>query len=185
MAAAVAAGCAEADPLASRAGTIESTPLEPAAGGEEGPLFTALTPQQTGIQFENRFDWDNPRRNLYQHGYAGGGVCAGDYDGDGRPDLYLVSQVGRDRLYRQVADFRFQDVTASTGLSGGTDWGTGAVFADVDDDGDLDLYVCNYDGEPAVCQPGRRHVHGTGGVTRPRLPRRECHGGLRRLRPRR
>ena len=143
MATAVAAGCADADPLASRAGTIESRPLASPAVGRGGPLFTALTPQQTGVRFENRFDWLNPRRNLYQHGYAGGGVCAGDYDGDGRPDLYLVSQVGRDQLYRQVADFRFEEANDSAGLTGGTDWGTGAVFADIDNDGDLDLYVCN------------------------------------------
>jgi len=145
MVTSLVAGCGDRGATPSDRGTIASTPLA-SAGAGGGPLFTALSPQQTGVEFENRFDWDNPRRNLYQHGYAGGGVCAGDFDGDGRPDLYLVSQVGRDRLYAQVADFRFQDVTDTAGLAGGTDWGTGAVFADVDDDGDLDLYVSNIGG---------------------------------------
>ena len=108
-------------------------------------MFVRLSPERTGVRFENRFDWDTPRRNLYQHGFAGGGVCVGDYDGDGLPDLYLVSQVGRDSLLRQVGDLRFEDVTDSAGLRGGGDWGTGSVFADVDGDCDLDLYVCNYD----------------------------------------
>ncbi|TDJ58213.1 MAG: RNA-binding protein [Planctomycetota bacterium] len=144
MVTSLVAGCGDRGTTPSGQGTIVSTPLA-SAGAGGGTLFTALPPEQTGVEFENRFDWDNPRRNLYQHGYAGGGVCAGDFDGDGRPDLYLVSQVGRDRLYAQVADFRFQDVTDSAGLAGGRDWGAGAVFADVDNDGDLDLYVCNYD----------------------------------------
>ena len=109
---ALVAGCSDRRATPSDAGTLESTRLA-SAGGSDGPLFTALSPEQTGVRFENRFDWDNPRKNLYQHGYAGGGVCVGDYDGDGRPDIYLVSQVGRDRLYRQESDFRFQDATGS------------------------------------------------------------------------
>lgn len=136
-------GVAEVRSGADRAG-IESHPLAPAGGGT-GPLFESLPPQRSGVAFENTFDWDNPRKHLYEHGYAGGGVCIGDYDADGRPDLYLVSQVGRDRLYRQLDDLRFEDVTDAAGLSGGADWGTGAVFADTDGDGDLDLFVCNYD----------------------------------------
>ena len=127
-----------------REGSIVPVPLREAVGAE-GTLFELLDAGRTGIDFENRFDWDNERRHLYPHGYAGGGVCVGDYDADGLPDLYLTSQVGRSRLYRQVQDLRFEEVTDAAGLAGAGEWGTGAVFADVDGDGRLDLYVCNYD----------------------------------------
>lgn len=124
---------------------ITSTALKPPAPAPGPTMFTQLDAAQTGIDFENRIDWDNPRKHLYMHSYAGGGVCIGDYDNDGRPDLYLTSQIGRDRLYRQVGDMVFEDVTDQAGVNLGTAWGTGATFLDFDNDGDLDLYVCNYD----------------------------------------
>jgi hypothetical protein len=133
-------GCSREGAFVSGEGRIESVPLATRSGGE-GPLFESLPAAATGVSFENRFDWANERKHLYQHGYAGGGVCVGDYDGDGRPDLYLVSQIERDRLYRQVGDFAFVDVTDEAGLNGGDAWGTGATFVDIDNDGDLDLYV--------------------------------------------
>ncbi len=126
-------------------GTITSKPLNAPAGDFGDVLFTMLDAKQTGIDFENRIDWDNPRRHLYMHSYAGSGVCIGDYDHDGRPDVYLTGQVQRDRLYRQVGDMVFQDVTDSAGVNLGTAWATGATFLDFENDGDLDLYVCNYD----------------------------------------
>ena len=64
--------------------------------------------------------------------------------GDDLPDVYLVSQDGPNKLFKQVEPFRFEDVTAAAGgLDGGEAWGAGASFVDIDDDGDLDLYVCN------------------------------------------
>lgn len=114
----------------------------PLPGG--ATLFEELSGERTGIVFEDDFDWEGPNKHLYRHGFAGGGVCVGDYDGDGRPDLYFARQTGADRLYRQTADFVFEDVTEAAGLGLEPAWGAGAVFADTDDDGDLDLYVCNY-----------------------------------------
>ena len=76
---------------------------------------------------------------------AGGGVAVGDYDGDARPDIYLTRPTGGGRLYRNLGDFRFQDVTETAGIQSGEYWGTGACFVDADNDGRLDLYVCGYD----------------------------------------
>ena len=68
---------------------------------------------------------------------------SGDYDNDGRPDLF-VTRWRSYALYRNRGDGTFEDVTEQAGLGGDRDWPTSSAFADLDDDGDLDLYVCHY-----------------------------------------
>lgn len=72
------------------------------------------------------------------------GVCAGDYDNDGRLDL-LVTYFGQNVLYRNAGGGRFEDVTDAMGLGGKpARWGSGCTFIDYDADGRLDLFVANY-----------------------------------------
>jgi hypothetical protein len=72
------------------------------------------------------------------------GVCVGDYDNDGRPDL-LVTYYGHNRLYRNQDDGTFRDVTAAAKLPvDGTRYGSGCSFFDYDRDGFLDVFVANY-----------------------------------------
>ena len=72
----------------------------------------------------------------------GTGACAGDFDGDGRLDLY-VTNWGPNALFRNRGDGTFEDVAARAGVAAGG-WSTGCTFFDADADGDLDLYVARY-----------------------------------------
>jgi hypothetical protein len=71
------------------------------------------------------------------------GVAAADYDGDGFDDLFIAC-FGSDILLRNNGDGTFADVSQNAGIANENRWGTSAAFGDVDNDGDLDLYVTNY-----------------------------------------
>jgi len=73
----------------------------------------------------------------------GMGACAADYDNDGWPDLY-VTGVGSNKLYRNNATGGFLDVTPKSGAGGTGLWSSSCAFADIDNDGDVDLVVTNY-----------------------------------------
>jgi hypothetical protein len=73
----------------------------------------------------------------------GHGLAVADYDNDGRPDLFITRWRGY-ALYRNRGDGTFEDMTEHAGLGGDRDWPTSAAWADLDGDGDLDLYVCHY-----------------------------------------
>jgi len=76
-------------------------------------------------------------------GHYGQGVCSGDYDNDGYPDLY-VTGYGSAILYHNNGDGTFTDVTEKAGLADKGMWSTSAAWIDYDKDGWLDLVVCNY-----------------------------------------
>lgn len=71
------------------------------------------------------------------------GVCVGDYDNDGKPDIYL-NNFGPNILYHNNGNGTFTDVTQQAGVGIGNHVGAGACFLDMDGDGDLDLFVASY-----------------------------------------
>jgi len=98
----------------------------------------------TGVRFENRVT-DTREFNVftYRNFYNGGGVALGDLSGDGLPELVLTSNQGGPRLYLNLGQFRFRDITQEAGVAEQDRWTTGVTLADVNGDGLLDIYVCH------------------------------------------
>ncbi|MDR3711565.1 MAG: VCBS repeat-containing protein [Puia sp.] len=122
-------------------------------------LFTPLKAAETGIGFVNgNVDRDTLSILDYLYFYNGAGVAIGDINNDGLPDIYFASNTGGNRLYLNKGNFKFEDITASAGVSGRADWTTGVTMADVNGDGYLDIYVCavgnyipkDHNGDPHV-----------------------------------
>ena len=112
----------------------------PAPGKALGTTATGCS----GTGVTARFEDVTARAGIAAVGRGyGHGVAVADYDNDGRPDLFLTRWRSY-ALYHNKGDGTFEDVTARAGLGGDRDWPTSAAFADLDGDGDLDLYVCHY-----------------------------------------
>jgi hypothetical protein len=107
------------------------------ATGKSG--FTGLLPAETGIVFTNHLaDASAANNRILENG---SGVALGDVDGDGWCDIYFCRLEGDNALYRNLGNWRFEDVTKSSGVACAGQYSTGAVLADIDGDGDLDLLV--------------------------------------------
>ncbi|MEO7412695.1 MAG: FG-GAP-like repeat-containing protein [Opitutaceae bacterium] len=136
---------------ADRAGGIAELPLAARSGPRGATLFQLLSPQETGVVTENRYadpEMLGKRRVEFDVGAIGTGVAIGDYDGDGRPDIFAVSKTESCRLFRNLGNWKFEDVTEKAGVgdtgAAAIIWKQGATFADVNNDGQLDLYVCRF-----------------------------------------
>ena len=116
----------------------------------EDPMLPGHMPDKSNPRYWNRL-YRNNRDGSFSdvtemagvsgHSY-GMGVAVGDYDNDGRPDIY-VTNFGRNILYHNNGDGKFTDVTENAGVAG-SGWSTGACWVDYDLDGRLDLIVARY-----------------------------------------
>jgi len=123
--------------------TADTVPPEEEVLVETDVKFTLLSPQETGVGFVNQMheDFDLNVFN-FEYMYNGGGVAAGDVNGDGLPDIYFSSSLFSNRLYLNQGNFKFVDVTAVSGVDAGKGFKTGVTMADINGDGRLDIYSC-------------------------------------------
>ena len=122
--------------------------------------FTLMPPEVTGIAFTNLVP---ETRSLTNHILLNGsGVAAGDVDGDGLCDIFFCGIGGHSVLYRNLGGWKFQDITREAGLEFTNLDATGAVLADVDGDGALDLLVSSIrQGVHLFLNDGKGHFHET------------------------
>src|SRR5205085_2601130 len=124
-------------------------------GPRGATMFSVMASADTAIATENHYAEPGPARDGYRDprmwadryhefevGAIGTGVAIGDYDGDGRPDLFVVSKTASCRLFRNLGNWKFADVTEKAGVGDKGDaaivWKQGVTFADVNNDGQLD-----------------------------------------------
>src|SRR6266542_5824584 len=107
------------------------------ARGKTG--FAQLSPAQTGLLFTNSLNPVISANNQILEN--GAGVALGDVDGDGWCDIFLCGSERPSALYRNLGGWKFEEITVSAGIRGLSQFSTGAAFADVDGDGDLDLLI--------------------------------------------
>ena len=107
------------------------------------PLFTQLSHEETGIYFINRnSETDEFNYYTYEYYYNGGGVAVGDFNNDGFEDIYMTTNMASDRLYLNIGNLKFQDITDHSKINLNlADWSTGVTVVDINNDGWLDIFV--------------------------------------------
>lgn len=106
-------------------------------------LFKVLDSERTGLDFTNKLSY-NQQFNLFKYiyFYNGSGVGAGDFNNDGKIDLFFGSNQHDNKIYLNSGGLRFRDVTAGAKIPEDGGWTTGISVVDINNDGLLDLYVC-------------------------------------------
>ncbi|MFN7539827.1 MAG: FG-GAP repeat domain-containing protein, partial [Bacteroidota bacterium] len=109
---------------------------------KETARFSPL--DNTAIQFQNNIQ-ETKEFNVfkYRNFYNGGGVATGDINNDGLADVFFTANQGSNQLYLNKGNLQFEDISAKAGFSNKPQWSTGVVFVDINNDGWLDIYVCN------------------------------------------
>ena len=110
-------------------------------GGDDA-LFEQM--EHTGIDFNNKVS-DNDTINIlnYRNFYNGGGVAIGDLNNDGLPDVFFTANQGSNKLYLNKGGFKFEDISEKAGFKDKQQFSTGVVLVDINNDGWLDIFVCN------------------------------------------
>jgi hypothetical protein len=107
-------------------------------------LFQSISAAHSGIDFNNKIvenDSINPLDVV--NVYNGGGVGIGDFNNDGKQDIFLTGNMVSCKLYLNKGDFKFEDVTEKAGVTDMGRWARGVSVVDINNDGLPDIYICN------------------------------------------
>ncbi len=104
--------------------------------------FNSVPSDSSGITFSNDLRHDDDLNIIeYLYYYNGGGVAIGDINNDGLEDIYFTANQTSDKLYLNLGNLKFKDITSAAGISEDDSWSSGVTMADVNNDGLLDIYV--------------------------------------------
>lgn len=109
------------------------------------PLFQLISPESSGIDFNNKITINDSINILEsEFTYNGGGVAVGDLNGDGLQDIYFCGSQVQNKLYLNKGDLKFEEVIFKSGAhKTKNQWSSGVTFVDINSDGKQDIYVCN------------------------------------------
>lgn len=104
--------------------------------------FKKMDEEVTNIHFKNLIpETVNMNNMVYEYYYNGGGVALADLDNDGLPELFFTSNLYNNKLYKNLGNFKFKDITKESGITNPPSWTTGVSLADINNDGILDIYI--------------------------------------------
>jgi hypothetical protein len=107
-------------------------------------LFQVVPSSESGIEFNNTIiETDSFNILTSEYIFNGGGVAVGDFNNDGKPDIFFSGNQVANKLYLNQGDFKFKDVSKESGIEALNKWNTGVALADINNDGFLDIYVCS------------------------------------------
>jgi hypothetical protein len=128
-------------------------------------LFQLLSPGQTGIDFNNKLEYDEAFNIFtYRNYYTGGGVAVGDINNDGLPDIFFTGNQVDNKLYLNKGNFHFEDITEKAGIRKAGKWSTGVCMADVNGDGLPDIYVCSSGIVKGDTRPNQLYINNGNGT---------------------
>ncbi|WP_289644234.1 VCBS repeat-containing protein [Maribacter aestuarii] len=107
----------------------------------DATLFEKKSKKETGITFANNLDLDGDLVVLdFEYMYNGAGVAVADFDNDGLQDIYFTGNMVSNKLYRNLGNWEFKDITQSS-RTGSANWSNGVAVVDINQDGKKDIYV--------------------------------------------
>jgi hypothetical protein len=106
-------------------------------------IFEVMNDAKTRLHFANKLI-PTPEFNIfkYLYFYNGAGIGAGDFNNDGKMDLFFAANQGQNKLYLNEGDLQFKDVTGTAKIPNDNAWSTGVSVIDINNDGLLDIYIC-------------------------------------------
>src|SRR5688572_12997320 len=108
----------------------------------EQQLFEVLESDRTGLGFANKLTpTDSFNLFDYMYYYNGSGVAAGDFNNDGKIDLFFAANQSDNRIYLNEGNLKFRDITIASKIPQDGGWSTGVSVVDINNDGWLDIYV--------------------------------------------
>jgi len=108
----------------------------------EDPLYTLLTPAETGVIFSNTMSENDEVVNTYEYRFNGAGLGTGDINNDGLPDIFFAATNYDCKLFLNKGNLKFEDISEKAGIQKSKGIATGVSMVDINSDGFLDIYVC-------------------------------------------